>query len=226
MAANRSSELRLYALEDMSQAAKMVKFQASNADFSAVGPQDMKFDFGSLQIKDGGSYYNVSSRFGSIEGDITANDAARTAATSAVAADLAAEGVARAAQDVVLGNQISSEIAARATAVTAVADALDVQELKQVNDDAAQSVAMAAEISARTAGDAAEVAARGLAIDALQLQITTLLGASTPAALQNLTAIVNAFQGQDQTHTSALASLLTKMDAVEATLNELVNSGL
>jgi hypothetical protein len=226
--ANRSSELRLYALEDMSVAANMVRFQASNADFSAEGPQAMKFDFGSVQITDsyGGTLYNVTSRFGSIEGDVTGNNTTQTAATAAVAADLAAEGVARAAQDVVLGNQISSEIAARATAVTAVADALDVQELKQLNEDAAQTAARATEISNRTAGDAAEAAARTAADNALQLQITTLLGANTPAALQNLTAIVNAFQGQDVTHTSAIASLVTKIAAIEATLNELVNSGL
>ena len=228
MAANRSSELRLYALEDMSQLDKMVKFQASNVDFSAAGPQAMKFDFDSFQITDsyGGTLYDVTSRFSSIEGDIIANNTTQSAASNAVAVDLAAETVARAAQDTVLGNQISSEIAARATAVQAVADALDVQELKQLNEDAAQTAAVAAEVSARQAGDAAEAAARQSAVDSLQLQITTLLGANTPAALQNLTAIVNAFQGQDVTHTSAIAALVTKMDAVEATLNELVNSGL
>jgi hypothetical protein len=223
---NRSNELRLYALEDMSQADKMVKFQASNADFLASGPQAMKFDFGSMQIKESGAYYNLSTRIGGIESDVSGNNTTLTASVAAVAANLAQEGVDRAAQDVVLGNQISSEIASRATAVQAVGDALDVQEAKQVADDAARIAAISAEASTRQTNDASEAAARAAADAALQLQITTLLGANTPAALQNLTAIVNAFQGTDATHTAQVASLVSRLDIVEGLLNELVNAGI
>jgi hypothetical protein len=225
---NRSSEIKLYASEDVTQNDKLVRLQTSNADFAASGAQAMKFDFASFQITDsaGGTYYNVNTRFGAIESDVSANLASGNAATAAVASGLAAELVARAAQDTVLGDQISAEISARASAVTAVANALDVQEAKQAAELVTSNAAMTSEISNRTAGDATEAAARTAADDALQLQITTLLGANTPAALQNLTAIVTAFQGQDVTHTSAIASLVTKIAAVEATLNELVNAGL
>ena len=218
----------LYASEDKSQNDKKVHFQASNANFSMSGPQAMKFDFDSFQITDQyqGTLYDVGGRFIALEADVSANDASQSAAIAAVAADVAAETVARTAQDTVLANNISSEISARATAVQAVQDALDVQEAKQASDLANTNTSMAAEVSDRQAGDAAEAAARIAADDALQLQITTLLGANTPASLQNLTAIVNAFQGQDVTHTSAIASLVTRMDEVEGILNELLNSGL
>jgi hypothetical protein len=227
-AANRSSELRLYASEDVTANAKKVLLQASNANFAMSGPQNMKFDFASFQITDsaGGSYYNVDSRFNAVESSLVANNAANSAAAAAVAVDLAAETVARQAQDTVLGNNISGEISARATAVQAVASALDVQEAKQVADLTASNASVAGEISNRQTADSAEAALRVAGDAALAIQISTLIGASTPAALQNLTAIVNAFQGADTTHTAQLASLITRMNLVESHLNELINSGL
>ena len=225
-ALNRSSELNLFAAEDQAEDAYKVQMAASVTDFQLSGPQSAKFDFASMEIKDGATYYNLTDRIAAAESQQSGDSAALAASVAANQTAIAQEQVDRQAQDTVLGNQISSEISARATAVQAVQDALDLQEQKQSDDDAAQSTALAAEISDRQAAVSAEAAARAADVANLQQQITTLIGDTTPEALQNLSAIVNAFQGQDVTHTSAIADLVTKMDAVEATLNQLVNAGL
>jgi len=190
------------------------------------GAQALKFNFDSFQIENGGAYYNVSDRFSSIETDIIDNHSVNTGASDGVAADLAAEQVARQAADTALGNQISAEVSARATAVQAVQDALDVQEAKQASDLVNQNDALAAEISDRQTAVAAEAASRQTQVDGLQNQITTILGVNTPADLQNLSAIVQSFQGMDNVHTDGIAALVTRISAVEAVLNDLVEAGL
>jgi len=225
-AASRSCEINLYALEDKLEDAYRVQMATTVTDFELSGPQSAKFDFASMQIKDGASYYNLTDHIAAAESQQSGDSASLAASVAANQAAIAQEQVDRQAQDTVLGNQISSEISARATAVQAVQDALDLQEQKQSDDDTAQSTALAAEISDRTAAVSAEAAARTADVAGLQGQLTNLVGANTPGALQNLSAIVTAFQGADVTHTSALASLVTRMDAVEALLNQLVSAGL
>ena len=126
MAASRSSELMLYAAEDKSDNDLKVHFQASSADFVCSGSQDMKFDFGSFQIKGASDqYFNVQTRFEAAEAQQSSDAGALATSVAANQTAIAQEQVDRAAQDTVLGNQISAEISARATAVQAVQDELD-----------------------------------------------------------------------------------------------------
>ena len=226
MSASRSSELRLYASEDKADDAYRVLLNTSVTDFEVSGAQSIKFDFADMQIKDSGAYYNVTSRIAAVESQQSSDVAAHAASIAANAAAIAQEQVDRQSGDTGLANQITAEINSRTSAVQAVQDALDVQELKQVNDDAAQSAALAQEVSDRQAAVSAEAALRVSDVAGLQQQITTLIGNATPADLQNLSAIVAAFQGADTNHTSQLASLVTRMTAAEAILNSLLNSGL
>ena len=227
MAASRSSELNLYASEDKSDNDKRVQFSCSNADFAMGGEQAAKMSFATFQIKgESDQFYDVTTRIAAVEADVANNNTSGSGATAAVAADLAQEQVDRAAQDTVLGNQISAEISSRATADQAIQDALDVQEAKQASDLVNTNAAIASETSDRQTAVSAEATARAADIAGLQAQLTNLIGASTPAALQNLSAIVAAFQGADTNHTSQIASVVTRMDSVEALLNQLVNAGL
>ena len=224
MAANRSNELRLYALEDMTDNDKRVSMQCSNADFEISGEQAYKLDFASINIKGASDqYYDVSARFAQIEGDVTGNNTALSASVAANAAAIAQEQVDRQAQDTVLSNTISAEVSARATAVQAVQDEVDAQEVKQQNDHTAQAASLTQEVSDRQAAVSGEAAARAADIAALQQQITTLIGAGTPAQLQNLAAIVAAFQNADTSHTAQLASLVSRMDTIESAVGELTN---
>jgi len=223
MAANRSNELRLYALEDMTDNDKRVSMQCSNADFEISGEQAYKLDFASINIKSSDQYYDVSARFAQIEGDVTGNNTALSASVAANAAAIAQEQVDRQAQDTVLSNTISAEVSARATAVQAVQDEVDAQEVKQQNDHTAQAASLTQEVSDRQAAVSGEAAARAADIAALQQQITTLIGAGTPAQLQNLAAIVAAFQNADTSHTAQLASLVSRMDTIESAVGELTN---
>ena len=227
MSANRSNELRLYALEDMADDQKRVSMQATNTDFVISGEQSYKLDFGSVNIKGASDqYYDVTARFAQIESDAIANNGGLATSVAANQVAIAAEQVDRQAQDVVLGNLISAETNARATSVQAVQDALDIQEQKQADDDTAQSQALAQEISDRQAAISGEATSRATDVASLQNQITTLIGASTPAQLQNLAAIVAAFQSADTNHTAQLASLVSRMDTTEAILEQLTNVSL
>ncbi len=221
--ANRANELRLYALEDMADNLKRVSMQCTNADFEISGEQAYKLDFASINIKGASAYYDVTARFAQIEGDVTGNNTALNASVAANSASIAQEQVDRQAQDVVLTNTISAEVAARATAVQGVQDEIDAQETKQQNDHTAQGASLTQEVSDRQAAVSGEAAARAAAIAALQQQITTLIGAGTPAQLQNLAAIVTAFTGADTSHTAQLASLVSRMDTMESAVGELIN---
>ena len=226
MAANRSSELNLFALEDQTDDSYKVQMATTITDFELSGPQSAKFDFAAMEIKDGGSYYNLTSRIAAAESQQSGDQATLLASVQQNAADIAQGAVDRTSGDVGLQNQITAEISSRTTSVQAVQDALSALEIKQADDDTSQAQAVAAEASSRTQGLSAEAAARASQVAGLQQQITNLLGNSTPEGLQSLSAIVQAFQGQDVSHTSAISSLVTRMDAVEALLEQTLNVDL
>ena len=226
MSASRSSEIRLFASEDKADDAYRVLMNASITEFEMSGPQSMKFDFADLQIKDGGSYYNVTQRIAAAESQQSGDASSLTTSIANNASAIAQVQIDFASGDVALGNQITAEVSARTTAVQAVQDALDAQEAKQVDDDQDRQDALALEISNRQAAVSGEAASRATDVAGLQSQITTLIGNATPQDLQNLSAIVTAFTSADTNHNSQLASLVSRMDSVENILTQLVNATL
>ena len=225
--AAKSSYLQLY---DDESKADDYKFHIENKQAKVLiksfdQSRDLEFEAGAYKFKYGtdlGSSFDLKDRFDDAEADIAALQADQGVANNAAA--IAAEIVDRTAADTGLQNQITAEISARATAVQAVADALDVQEAKQVQDDVDQASALAAEASARASADADEET-RALAAEAgLQAQITNILSNTDPAALDSLAEILSHISTEDATLATSIATLQAKVDDLEDKLDELTNS--
>jgi hypothetical protein len=222
---SRSAYLNLYATEDKTDNDKRVAFAASNADFDVSGAQDAKFDFNSYQFSkmESGSKvaYNLETRFTAIENDnSSANNAA---AISQLQVELAGEQTARISADTSNANNITSEISARTGADQVIADALDVQEAKQVVDDAARSAAITQEISDRQAAVSAEAGSRASDVAGLQNQIASILSNVDPALIDSLAELLSHVNAADASLIAAVAASQAKADANEARLDELLN---
>ena len=225
MASSRTSELFLYAGEDKSQDDKKVSIDVSNADMKFEGPQEFKVDFGAYKFKKqvGASreYYDLESRFVSLESDTSA--ATNASAITQLQADLAAEAVSRQSGDTSNSNAISAEISARTAAVQAVQDALDVQEAKQETDKAAHEAAIAQEVSDRQAAVASEAASRASDVAGLQGQITSILGGALAEDLNSLSEVISAYQAGDTTLANQAAGILSRLSVIEGILSELTD---
>ena len=123
-------------------------------------------------------------------------------------------------------NATNAEIAARVSADQALQTALDTQEAKQESDRQASDAAIAQEVQDRTQAVAAEAAARQAAIQGVQNQIASILSNSDPAAIDSLTELVQAYEAGDQTVAAQVSGALTRIAAIEAVLNALVDAGL
>ena len=221
----RSSELFLYAKEDVTDSSKKFEIDVSNADVEVSGPQDYKMDFASYQFKKADdSYFSLESRFDALETDTGVS--VNAAAISTLQADLAAEGVSRQAGDMSNSNTIAAEVAARVAAVAGVQSALDTQEAKQASDKTGHEAAIAQEISDRQAAVAAEAASRATDVAGLQGQITNVLGGALAENLNSLSEIIGAYQAGDTTLANQAASMLQRIADLEAVVNELTNQSL
>ena len=222
--ASRSTDLFLYSSVDRSDDSKRFSIDVDDSNVDVSAAQDFRFDASSYKFKSGATYFDLESRFGSLEGSTVGADNA--AAIAALQTDLAAEANSRAAGDLTRKNATDAEIAARVAADAALQSALDTQEAKQESDRAASDAAIAQEATDRAAAVAAEAAARAAAITGVQGQISSILSNTDATALNSLSEIVSAFQGADQTLTDNVAGLLVRLQAVEAAINELTGSSL
>ena len=221
----RSSELFLYAKEDVTDSSKQYKIDVSNADVKMSGPQDCKMEFASYKFKKADdSFFDLETRFDALESDTGV--ATNAAAIAALQADLAAEQVARQAADTSNSNSISAEVSARVAAVAGVQSALDAQEAKQETDKAGHEAAIAQEISDRQAAVAAEAASRASDVAGLQSQITNVLGGALAEDLNSLSEIIAAYQAGDTTLANQAASMLQRIADLEAVVNELTSQSL
>ena len=184
----RSSNLYLYASEDVTVDDKKVSVDVSNAEVDFLGPQDIKFDFQSYKFKKDDSFYDLETRFAAIEGD--GSSATNATAISQLQTDLAAEQVARQSGDTSNSNSISAEVTARTTAVAGVQSSLDSQIATQQANHATALAAVQQEVSDRQTAVAAEAASRASDVAGLQSQITNVLGGALAADLDSLSEII------------------------------------
>jgi len=198
-----------------------VSFEAQHADQSA------KFYFKDYQFADsGGTLWDMESRFADIETSVSTNNASLTTDVAQLQQDLAAETNARTAGDTANGNAVTAETNARVAAVQAVQSALDVQEAKQEAEKVAADAARGQEVADRQAAVANEAALRAADILTLSNQISSILSNTDAAALDSLTEIVTAYQQGDTTLAAQAASMIQRLDSIEAVLNALVAANL
>ena len=227
---SRSSQLNLYAQEDVSDNLKKFQVEVSNADiqFAASSTQDIKFDFKRMKMKgDGeGAYWDVVTRFADAESDIAANLASASAAITALQLADATEQNARISGDTSLQNAVDAEVAARVAGDNAIAANLTAQIPQQHAHKAAATAARAQEVSDRQAAVAAEAALRVSDVAALTATYNALLSNTDPAAIDSLTECIAAYTAGDTALATQAAGILTRLGAVETLLNSLVNAGL
>ena len=218
-AANRVSNINLYAVEDKNDNDKKFEIECVNADVKFEAAQAGKFKFSSYEFYEGASYFDLGSRFSSLENDTTGSDNA--AAITQLQSDLAAEAVSRQSADTQNSNSISAEVSARTTAVQAVQDALDVQEAKQESDRAASDAAIAAEAVSRSAAVSAEQARAEAAEAALGVRIDNVISNADPASLDSLSELLTAYQAADSSLGDSIAAALVRIQALEDQFAEL-----
>ena len=218
-AANRVSNLNLFAVEDKVDDSKKFEIEASMTDVKFEAAQDGKFKFSSYNFYDGAAYWSLDSRFSSLENDSTGSDNA--SAIAQLQADLASETVSRQSADTANSNSITAEISARTTAVQAVQDALDVQEAKQQSDKDATDAAISQEATDRQASVSAEQQRAEAAEAALGLRIDNVIGASQPENLDSLKELVDAYTAADSSLGNSIAAALVRIQALEDKLSEL-----
>ena len=222
--ASRSSDLFLYSATDKSVDANKFSVEVDDTNIDMSGPQAMRFDGASYGFKSGATYFDLDSRFSALESSTAAADNAADIAQ--LQTDLAAESNSRQAGDLARKNATDAEVAARVAGDQALQTALDTQEAKQESDRAASDAAIAQEVQDRTAAVASEAAARAAAIQGVQNQISSILSNNDPAAIDSLTELVAAYQAGDQTVAAQVSGALTRIAAIEAVLNQLVDAGL
>ena len=223
--ASRSSELHLYAAED--KVDDNYKFSMTNAQaqFLVAAQQDMKFDAPNYVYAGAeNTSFNLESRFDALETDQGVSNNAT--AIAALQQDLAAELVARQGADTTNANATTAETSARVAADDTAAAARTAEAAARVAGDATLDAKIDTEISDRATAVSAEAAARAAAVTGIQTQITNILSNATPGSLDSLAEIVAAFESADSTLTGTLSTISAKVDALEAVVNELVNSGL
>ena len=218
-AANRVSNINLYAVEDKTDNEKKFEIECVNADVKFEAAQDAKFKFANYNFYDGAAYWSLESRFSSLENSTTGSDNA--AAIAQLQADLASEAVSRQSADTANSNSISAEISARTSAVQAVQDALDVQEAKQESDKGASNAAISQEVSDRQSAVSAEQARAEAAEAALGVRIDNVIGASQPANLDSLKELMEAYEAADSSLGNSIAAALVRIQALEDKLAEL-----
>ena len=219
--AARVSNINLYAVEDKLDDSKKFEIEVVNDDVKFECQQAQKFSASSYQFLEGATYFDLGSRFSSLESSTVGADNA--AAIAQLQADLAAEAVSRQSGDVANSNSISAEVSARTTAVQAVQDALDVQEAKQESEKDASDAAIAAEAVSRAAGDAAEQARALAAEAALGVRIDNVISNSDPASLDSLSELLTAYQAADTSLGDSITAALARISALEAKVDALTN---
>ena len=221
-AANRVSNINLYAVEDKADNDKKFEIECANADVKFEGQQDMKMKFGSYGFYEGAAYFDLGSRFSSLENDTTGSDNA--AAIVQLQADVASESVARQSADTSNSNSLVAEVNARTSAVQGVQSALDVQEAKQESDRATSDAAIMAETVARSAADSAEEARAMAAEAALGVRCDNIISNSDPASLDSLSELLTAYQAADASLGTSITNALARITALEDQFAELTNN--
>ena len=92
---SRSSFINLYSSEDVADDSKKVRMDTKSAEFTWSGVQELKMDFGAFKLKQQGQndFYDLESRFSSLENDQSSSQNA--AAITQLQQDLATEQTAR-----------------------------------------------------------------------------------------------------------------------------------
>ena len=223
--ASRSTALFLYSSVDKLDDLYKFSVDVDNDDveFKAAA-QDLKFEGAAYKFKAGAAYFDLESRFGTLEGSTVGADNA-AAITLLQGAD-ATESNARIAGDLARENATAAEIAARVLADAAIQADVDQNEADADSAIAAANAAIAAEATARAAAVAAEAATRAAAITAVQLSISSILSNATAGSIDSLSEVVAAYTAGDTTLATQAAALLTRLAACESLLNDLTGSSL
>ena len=221
----KSSTLNLYDKEAFGDDYKF-RFEVAQArvdlkDMAVGAMRPLHFKASNYKFEEAGADFDLIDRFSAVELKAQANEDNPVPGQNA--ANIAAEGVSRAAQDVILQANIDAEVARAAAAENVIQTALDTQEAKQVTDDQARQDDLAAEVSNRQSAVASETAARNTAIQGLQSQISNILSNADATALNSLSEIVTAFQNADNTLTGALATLQSSFDDLKARVDVLTD---
>ena len=216
---NRVSNLNLYASEDKTDNDKKFEIETSNSDVKFEAAQSAKFKFSDYSFYTGAAYWDLDSRFASLENSTTGSDNA--SAIAQLQSDLAAEQVARQSADTSNSNSLTAEVNARTTAVQSVQDALDVQEAKQESDRAASDAAISQEATDRATAVNAEQQRAEAAEAALGVRIDNIISNADPASLDSLSELLTAYQAADSSLGDSIAAALVRVQALEDKLAEL-----
>ena len=212
--AARVSNINLYSVEDKTDDSKKFEIECVAADVKLEAAQKAKFKFSSYEFFENATYFDLGSRFASLENDSTGSDNA--AAITQLQADLAAEAVSRQSGDVANSNSISAEVSARTTAVQGVADDLATQAAKQESEKDASNAAISQEVTDRQAAVSAEQQRAEAAEAALGVRIDNVLSNSDPASLDSLSELLAAYQSADASLGNSITQALARISDLEA----------
>jgi hypothetical protein len=227
MASAKSSFLQIF--DDETKHADY-KFQISNAQAkmsfadSQMG-RPLEFKAGSYKFKYGAtlaSEYDLTTRFGSLETDVTALE--NDPATTNNAAAIAAETVARIAADAVHTAGISAEITRASLAEGVNATAVAAEATRAGLAEAANAAAVVSAASVAAAATAAE-AARALAAEAaLSTTIQHILSGADGGVIDSIAELLSHVNTEDATLLASIAALSTSLTALTARVDELTNN--
>jgi len=224
---SKSAYIQLYDDESKHDDYKFLikNVQAKLSFEDAKEDRDMEFKAGAYKFKYGanlGSVFDLATRFGDIETDVSALEA--DPATTNNAAAIAAEIVARTAADTAISNLLTAEVNRATGAEGTLTTAVAAEATRAAAAEAVNAAAVVSEATARTSADTAEAAARAAADAALQSQITNILSNTDPAALDSLSELLSHINSADATLIASIATLQAQVTALQAKVDELTNS--
>ena len=220
--AQRSDTLYLYAAEDVLDNNYQFSVKNTQAKMEFTSAVQMEFDSGGsyLYKKSDDTTFDLETRFGAAESDISTNNTAHSTSITALQSDLAAEANSRAAADTTNSNATSAEVAARVVNCDTNEAKTDQEVLDRASADTAISTALTTEVSDRTTAVAAEAAIARAAETALSNQISSILSNSDPAAIDSLSEVVAAYTSGDTTLATQASDMLTRLQVIENILAE------
>ena len=227
MAAAKSAFLQLFDNESkddqysflVSNKQAGVKFEDS---YEAGAGRPMEFkSTGGYKYYEGASYYDLGTRFSTIESDVATNAANPVPAQNTQAiADLS---VASQAKDSQIEANLNAEISRASTAEGALDTKIDGVETDYKSADAVLTAAISQESSDRASAISAEQARAEAAEASLQSQISNILSNVDPSLIDSISELLAHVNQADQSLITSLATLQSDFDDLKARFDQLTS---
>ena len=223
MAANRSSYINLYSVEDLSNDSYKMQIENKQAKVAVSGGASVEFDFPQyLFKKPDTSSFDLEARFDSLETDNTA--ANNSSAIATLQADFATEQIARQSGDVANGNLITAEVSNRVAGDQTLQAAIDSEAATARAAEQAVDGKVDQEVIDRAAAVSAEQARAEAAEAALGVRIDNVLSNADPAVLDSLSELLSAYQAADTSLGDSITAALARISTLESQMSELTSS--